>query len=128
MAVLTTHSTTLDRLVPEKNQNSSSSKIAQSMSSRQVCLCCSNPLLRHIKLGKLYWRCNHCYQVMPVIEDAQVIEDVAKEMPLFVHPERSFHQQLLISIPPLQKQQCEQEGYERSIPDLTKTRMMFHSS
>lgn len=90
MAVLTTHSTTLNRLVPEKSQHSSSIRIAQSMNSRHTCLCCSNALLRHIGLGKLYWRCNHCYQAMPVIEDA-------KEMPLFVTDGGTFQPLLILS-------------------------------
>lgn len=73
----------LDQLIPEKNQHSSSIKRTQSMSCRHICLCCSSPLLRHIYLGTLYWRCNHCYQAMPVIEDAE-------ELPLFVAYERSL--------------------------------------
>ncbi len=39
---------------------------AQGMESRHICLCCSNTLLRHIRLGGLYWRCSHCYEEMPV--------------------------------------------------------------
>lgn len=77
MTILTTHSTTLEQLEPAKSRNPGSIKIAQSMSSRHICPCCSHPLLRHTCRGKLYWRCNHCYQAMPVIEDAQ-------ELPLFV--------------------------------------------
>jgi len=111
MAVLTTHSTILDRLVPEKSQSSSSItldrlvpeknptsgsiKIAQSMNSRQICLCCSNPLLRHIGLGKLYWRCSHCYQSMPVMEDAQ-------EMSLLATCEEAFQQWLILNNPPIE--------------------------
>jgi hypothetical protein len=40
--------------------------IDQIMISRHTCPCCSHILLRHIRLGKLYWRCSHCYQPMPV--------------------------------------------------------------
>lgn len=123
MTVLTINSTTLsDRLIPEKSRNSSSIKITQSLSSRHICLCCSSPLLRHICLGKLYWRCNHCYQAMPVMEDA-------KEMPLFVTHERSFQplfQPLLISIPLQEQRNCEQAGRERSVPNLVIT-PMIHS-
>jgi len=36
------------------------------MTSRHICLCCSNTLLRHIRLKGLYWRCSHCYEEMPV--------------------------------------------------------------
>lgn len=119
MTVLTTDSTTLDGLVPQKRQNSSSLKIAQSMSGRQICLCCSNPLLRHIWLGKLYWRCNHCYQAMPVMEDAQ-------EMPLSVAHGGVFQQLLIFSKPRQKQQNCEQKNYERSIANLTVT-PMIHS-
>lgn len=118
MTVLTTNSTTLDRLVIEKSRDSSSIKVAQLMSSRNICLCCSNPLLRHICLGKLYWRCNHCYQAMPVIGDAQ-------EMPLFVAPEKLF-QPLLISISLQKQQNCKQAGRERSVRNLAITPMMVH--
>lgn len=121
MAVLTTHSTTLDRPILEKKQNSNSSTIAQSMSSRQVCLCCSNPLLRHIRLGKLYWRCHHCYQAMPILEDAQ-------DMQRFLPYEKSFRQQLLILPFSMLEQRCEQEVYERSMPNLTRMPMMIRSS
>jgi ribosomal protein L37AE/L43A len=38
----------------------------QSMSARETCLCCSNSLVRHIRLGGIYWRCSHCYQEMPI--------------------------------------------------------------
>lgn len=95
MAVLTTHSTILDRLVPEKHQHSSSIRIAQSMNDRHICLCCSNPLLRHINLGKLYWRCNHCYQSMPVMEDA-------KEMPLFVTDGETLQKLLIFNKNPIE--------------------------
>ena len=33
------------------------------------CLLCSQTLLRHIRHGKLYWFCRHCYQEMPIAED-----------------------------------------------------------
>ncbi len=117
MPALKTHSTTLlDRLIPEEGQTSSSIKIAQSMSSRHTCLCCSNLLLRHICLGKLYWRCNHCCQAMPVIEDA-------KEMPLFMTHEESF-QPLLISMPLQEQQNCEQVDREQIALNLAMTSMM----
>jgi hypothetical protein len=90
MTVLTINSTLIqDRLVLEKSRQPGSTKITQSMNSRHVCPCCSNPLLRHIGLGKLYWRCNHCFQAMPVMEDAQEIPSFAHHMralqPLTVH-------------------------------------------
>ncbi|MGA9380112.1 MAG: hypothetical protein WBV73_15215 [Phormidium sp.] len=39
---------------------------AQSMHEHHTCLCCSNILLRHIRSGRIYWRCSHCYQEMPI--------------------------------------------------------------
>ncbi|BAU66358.1 pentapeptide repeat protein [Stanieria sp. NIES-3757] len=36
-----------------------------SMMSQHTCPCCSYLLLRHLRLGGLYWRCSHCYQEMP---------------------------------------------------------------
>ncbi|OLP15521.1 hypothetical protein BST81_25805 [Leptolyngbya sp. 'hensonii'] len=39
--------------------------IDQSMTSRHTCPCCSYVLLRHIRLGGLYWRCSHCHESMP---------------------------------------------------------------
>ncbi len=41
----------------------------QSMTTRHLCPCCSNTLLRHLDHGELYWRCSHCWQTMPVEED-----------------------------------------------------------
>lgn len=121
MDILTTNLILLsDRLVAETERNPSSISLAQSMSSRHVCLCCSNALLRHIRLGKLYWRCNHCYQAMPIIEDA-------KERPLFVACEALF-QQLLISRKPLCDQRnFDHEGCERSAHNLAITSIVVHS-
>lgn len=65
-----------DRLVMGKRRNFSLSDVAQSMSSRHICPCCSNVLLRHIRLGKLYWRCNHCYQAMPGYQAMPAMKDL----------------------------------------------------
>ncbi len=35
------------------------------MNSRHTCLCCSNVLVRHIRLGVIYWRCGCCHTDMP---------------------------------------------------------------
>jgi hypothetical protein len=121
MIVLTTNLTTLDRLVLKESRNSSSIKLAQSMSSRQICLCCSNALLRHIHLGKVYWRCNHCYQAMPVIEDA-------KELLLFVAYGTTISAIVDFRRFPTGTAKLETEGCERSIPNLTVTSMMIHFS
>lgn len=57
----------------------------QSMNSKHTCPCCSYALFRHFSLGKLSWRCSHCYQAMPVIEGAG-------EMPAIVGDEIPFQQ------------------------------------
>ena len=80
------------RLAPEKIQETSLIKIERSMGNRHLCPCCSRVLLRHICLGKLYWRCNYCYQSMPVMEDA-------RERPLFLASDASFQQELMIEKP-----------------------------
>lgn len=36
-----------------------------SMTNQHICPCCSYVLLRHMRLGGLYWRCSHCYVSMP---------------------------------------------------------------
>ncbi len=30
-----------------------------------TCPCCSDPLLRHVRHGKVYLFCRHCWQEMP---------------------------------------------------------------
>jgi len=40
----------------------------QSMMNTHTCPCCSYTLLRHVRLGELYWRCSHCHAEMPVLE------------------------------------------------------------
>jgi hypothetical protein len=37
------------------------------VSNRHTCPFCSTVLLRHVSFGKLYWRCSHCYEAMPVL-------------------------------------------------------------
>ncbi|HTL88816.1 MAG TPA: hypothetical protein VL134_05395 [Leptolyngbya sp.] len=32
------------------------------------CPCCSEKLLRHVRHGKVYWFCTHCWQEMPNLE------------------------------------------------------------
>lgn len=34
--------------------------------SKYDCSCCSYTLLRHISLERIFWRCSHCHQEMPV--------------------------------------------------------------
>ncbi len=48
------------------SQGNTAIYIWQSMMSKHTCPCCSYTLLRHIRLGGIYWRCSHCYQEMPV--------------------------------------------------------------
>jgi ribosomal protein L37AE/L43A len=33
----------------------------------QTCPCCDNSLLRHIRHGKIYWFCTHCWQEVPLL-------------------------------------------------------------
>ena len=33
--------------------------------SNCTCPCCSYPLLCHISSGRVYWRCQRCYEEMP---------------------------------------------------------------
>ncbi|MBR8837371.1 MAG: hypothetical protein DSM106950_26015 [Stigonema ocellatum SAG 48.90 = DSM 106950] len=40
-------------------------------SQKNTCLCCSETLLRHIRLRGIYWRCSHCHQEMPVQKSLQ---------------------------------------------------------
>jgi len=32
------------------------------------CPCCSEKLLRHVRHGRVYWFCTHCWQEMPNLE------------------------------------------------------------
>ena len=34
--------------------------------SNHSCICCSDRLIRHIKIGKIYWYCLTCRQEMPI--------------------------------------------------------------
>ncbi len=52
--------------LPKTGNSQGKKAIRQSMMSRQTCLCCDGTLLRHIRLGRLDWRCSHCYQEIPV--------------------------------------------------------------
>jgi hypothetical protein len=58
-------------LTPSKIANSGKNAAidkSNPMMSKSTCLCCSYALLRHMRLGGLYWRCGHCYQEMPAFE------------------------------------------------------------
>lgn len=37
--------------------------------TQHSCPFCDYPLLRHIRPGKLYWFCRHCYHEVPVVEE-----------------------------------------------------------
>jgi len=39
----------------------SETNIDRWMRSRQTCMYCSAALLRHIRLGSLYWYCSYCH-------------------------------------------------------------------
>jgi ribosomal protein L37AE/L43A len=78
--VLTTNSTTfLEQLAPDKRKAPDLIAINQSMNSNHTCPYCSYTLFRHFSLGKLYWRCSHCYQAMPVIEGAGKIPAIVRD-------------------------------------------------
>lgn len=53
-------------LLTSPRKLSISTTISQSMMSKHFCPNCSDILLRHVRLGELYWRCSYCYQEMPV--------------------------------------------------------------
>ncbi|AFZ34085.1 pentapeptide repeat protein [Stanieria cyanosphaera PCC 7437] len=58
------------QLAPPKtgsNQRKAAIYANYSMTSQQICPCCSYTLLRHLRLGGLYWHCSHCYQEMPAL-------------------------------------------------------------
>ncbi len=50
-----------------------------------TCPCCSEPLLRHIRGGSIYWFCSHCWQEMPNLNQQMAEKHVA---------ERKFLEQL----------------------------------
>jgi ribosomal protein L37AE/L43A len=39
------------------------------MINKHSCLCCSQPLLRHISFKRIYWFCSKCHQEMPDLEN-----------------------------------------------------------
>ena len=47
-------------------QGLGTSSIEDPMSSRRTCLCCSTVLLRHMRMGGLYWHCRSCHTEMPI--------------------------------------------------------------
>jgi ribosomal protein L37AE/L43A len=53
-------------LLTSRPQLGISTTMSQSMMSKHLCPHCSDVLLRHVRLGELYWRCSYCYQEMPV--------------------------------------------------------------
>ena len=44
------------------------------MMTKHICPCCSYPLICHVRLGKPYWFCRHCYQEMPFGESLLAAE------------------------------------------------------
>ena len=47
--------------------------LEQSMTEQHFCPCCSYPLLRHICLGEVIWKCDHCYTDVGVYVRSQSI-------------------------------------------------------
>lgn len=35
-----------------------------------LCPCCSDRLLRHVRHNNIYWFCSRCHQEMPVLESS----------------------------------------------------------
>jgi hypothetical protein len=33
--------------------------------NQNICLCCSNSMLRHLDRDRSYWFCRHCWQEIP---------------------------------------------------------------
>jgi len=58
--------TTSKALLTNRRQLGISTTISQWMMSKHLCPHCSDVLLRHVRLGEVYWRCSHCHQEMPV--------------------------------------------------------------
>lgn len=66
---ITTSALPMDSILREK-WNPNLIDRNQTIDSRHLCPCCANILLRHIRSNKLYWRCGHCCQIMPILEDS----------------------------------------------------------
>lgn len=49
------------------NQSKPPLPIQLTLKGKHICPCCSYSLLRHIRSGRIYWRCSHCSQEMPII-------------------------------------------------------------
>ncbi len=46
-----------------------------------LCPCCSDRLLRHVRHNSIYWFCSRCHQEMPVLESAG-LDNVDREFQL----------------------------------------------
>lgn len=68
MYQMTTYTLPINSVLREKLESNLINR-SQAINSKHLCLCCANILLRHIRSNRLYWRCNHCCQIMPVLED-----------------------------------------------------------
>jgi ribosomal protein L37AE/L43A len=70
-ALLKISSQSLTHPTTDNSQGNRTTYTSQSMWTKHSCPCCSYTLLRHMRLGGLYWRCSHCYQEMPVYTPLQ---------------------------------------------------------
>ncbi len=66
---VTTPTLPMDSTLREKWQPSLIDR-NQAIADRHLCPCCANILLRHFRSNELYWRCGHCHQTMPVLDDS----------------------------------------------------------
>lgn len=53
-------------LLTSRSKPGISTTMSQRMMSKHLCPDCSYVLLRHVRLGELYWRCSHCHREMPL--------------------------------------------------------------
>ncbi|HEY9740199.1 MAG TPA: hypothetical protein V6C90_06880 [Coleofasciculaceae cyanobacterium] len=56
----------LTQLTASQSRQDTAITLGRSMIIQHNCPCCSDILLRHMRLGGLYWQCSSCHQEMPV--------------------------------------------------------------
>ncbi|MBW4580523.1 MAG: hypothetical protein KME42_13240 [Tildeniella nuda ZEHNDER 1965/U140] len=57
-----------NHLMPDRSRQLLETNVMRrSLRGRHTCPLCSTALLRHMRLGGLYWRCSHCNDEMPVL-------------------------------------------------------------
>ncbi|MEO1208977.1 MAG: hypothetical protein AAFX78_05475 [Cyanobacteria bacterium J06638_20] len=51
-----------------------------------ICPCCSETLLRHVRHNKVYWFCPHCHQEMPNFSLQSAAQQLLAAKPLQAKP------------------------------------------